>query len=377
MNPIKLKKSYEKEGFKTPVFEYRTDWPYLSIGFGDEKDYFIENLSLLISSGMGISSALSTMHDSVKSWKMRKMIAVIENMVASGTPLWKSFLETKILPTRVISLVRSGEESGKLPEHLNLVTVQQHKEKIFKSRLRSALLYPGIVLILAIFLALGGAWFILPNLVSIFAETKGSLPITTKILLLTGNYLRDYGAIIVPSIIATLSVSIFFVFFYKKTKFLGEKVLFIIPGIKTLIQGVELGRFGFVLGALLQAGFQANEGLRLLAEGTEHHLYRKFYNHLQESILHGESFKTAFSTYRHSDRLIPIPVQQLVVASEKSGRLPETLMKIGVIFEEKTEAMSQDLSSILEPIILLVVGLVVGLVVSGIIGPIYGLSGQI
>ena len=374
---IKVKKSFEKEGFKSPVFEYRPDWPYISVGFGDEKDYFIENLSLLISSGMGIGSALSTMSASVKSWKMQKMISIIENLVTSGMPLWKALSESKMLPARVISLIRSGEESGKLPEHLNLVTVQQHKEKIFKSRLRSALLYPGIVLLLALLLALGGAWFILPNLVSIFNEAHGALPFTTQILLWLGNFLRAYGAVAIPATIALLFVLIFFIFVYKKTKFIGEKILFITPGIKALVQGIEIGRFGFVLGALLQAGFQANEALSLLTEGTENHLYRKFYDRLQNSILHGESFKSGMASYKKSKKLIPLPIQQLIVASEKSGKLPETLMKVGVIFEEKTEAMSQDLSSVLEPIILIVVGLIVGLVVSGIIGPIYGLSGQI
>ena len=60
MKEIKVRKSYQKEGFREPVFEYRADWPYISIGFGNERDYFIENLSLLIASGMGISSAFSS-----------------------------------------------------------------------------------------------------------------------------------------------------------------------------------------------------------------------------------------------------------------------------------------------------------------------------
>jgi type IV pilus assembly protein PilC len=237
-------------------------------------------------------------------------------------------------------------------------------------------LYPGIVLSLAIILAIGGAWFILPNLVSIFNESQGALPITTKVLLWFGNFLRDFGAIAVPTIIVAIFLMIFFVFFFRKTKFIGEKVLFIIPGINTLVKGVELGRFGYILGALLQAGFQANEALSSLLDGTEHHMYRKLYAHLQKSILHGDSFKSALASFPKSDNLIPLPIQQLIVSAEKSGRLPETLMKIGIIFEEKTEAMSQDLSSILEPIVLLIVGLIVGLVVSGIIGPIYGLSSQ-
>jgi type IV pilus assembly protein PilC len=377
MKEIKTKRSYEKEGFTRPVFEYRSDWPYLSIGFGDERDYFIENLSLLISSGMGITAALSALKSSVRTRKMKRIVNNIEVLVDSGTPLWKAFEETGFLSDRVISLVRSGEEAGRLPEHLNLVTVQQHKEKVFRSRLRSALLYPGIVFILAIIVALGSTWVVLPNLVSIFKGTNAVLPLTTRILISVGNFLETSGIVFIPSVILAILLVVYFLFLNKKTKFTGDFILFLIPGVKKLVQGVELARFGYISGALLQAGFQVGETLQSLKEGTSYRMYGKFYDYLQVSINRGESFQSAFASYPNIEKLVPAPIQQLIVSAEKSGRLPETLIKVGIIFEEKTEAMSQDLATVLEPIVLIIVGIVVALVVSGIIGPIYGLSNQI
>ena len=242
MREIKLKKSYEKEGFNRPIFEYRSDWPYVSIGFGDEKDYFIENLSLLISSGMGISNALSAVSLSIKSKSMRKIAEAVEEMVNDGIPLWRAFEKTNFLSERVISLIRSGEEAGKLPEHLNLVTIQQHKEKVFSSRLKSALMYPGIVLILAFMVALFSAWIVLPKLITIFETSSGTLPISTRILIDIGIFLSKYGFVAVPSIIVLVISVVYFVFFYKKTKFIGDAILFSIPGIKDLLQGIELAR---------------------------------------------------------------------------------------------------------------------------------------
>ena len=377
MRKIELRESYEKQGFNRPVFEYRPDWPYISIGFGDEQDYFIENLSLLIASGMGISSALASINISIKGRRLKKITEAIEKMVNDGMPLWKAFETTNFLSERVISLIRSGEEAGRLPEHLNLVTIQQHKEKMFNSRLKSALLYPGIVLVLAFVLALGSSWVILPKLVSIFQTTHGTLPLTTKILLWLGEFLSHYGAIVIPTIIVSVLALLFFVFVFKKTKYIGDYILFSIPGIRTLIQGVELARFGYVFGVLLQAGFQVNEALESVKKGTTYAQYRNFYTHLQECISNGDTFKNALSTYKKPERYLPVPIQQLILSAEKSGRLSETFIKVGVIFEEKTEAMSRDLSTVLEPIILIIVGLVVGFVVLAIIGPIYGLSNQI
>ena len=374
---IELRESYEKKGFNKPVFEYRPDWPYISIGFGDEQDYFIENLSLLIASGMGMSNALSSLNLSIKGRRLKKITLAIENMVNDGMPLWKAFEKTQFLSERVISLIRSGEEGGRLPEHLNLVTIQQHKEKVFNSRLRSSLLYPGVVLILAFIVAVSSSWIILPKLVSMFQLSHGVLPISTKILLWTGVFLSHYGVVVVPSIIICVILFAYFVFVCKKTKFIGDYILFSIPGIRSLIQGVELARFGYIFGVLLQAGFQVNEALESVKKGTTYAQYRKFYNHLQICILNGDSFKIALSTYKNPEKYMPIPIQQLILSAEKSGRLSETLIKVGVIFEEKSEAMSRDLATILEPIILIVVGIVVGFVVLAIIGPIYGLSDQI
>lgn len=377
MAEIRVRRSYEKEGFKYPVFEYRADWPYISIGFGDEKDYFIENLSLLIASGMGISAALSAIASSVKTRKMKKVVSYIEESVNTGLPIWKAFAATKFFPERVVSLVRAGEEAGRLPEHLTLVTLQLHKEKIFKSRLRSALMYPGIVLFLSFLLLLGGSWYILPSLVAIFDQARGALPFQTRVLLWLGSFLKVWGMIVVPTTIALVTGLLYAVFINKNTKYIGDFVLLRTTGIKSLVQGVELARFGYTFGALLQAGFQISEALQSITDGSNYREYRQLYAHLEESVLKGETFKQALSSYPHSDRYIPIPIQQLLFAAEQSGRLPETLIKIGLIFEEKTEAMSRDLSTILEPVVLIIVGLVVGFVVSAIIGPIYGLSNVI
>ncbi len=377
MKEIKVRKSYEQQGFKEPVFEYRPDWPYISIGFGNERDYFIENLSLLISSGMGISAALGALSMSVKSWKMKKITKIIESMVNAGMPLWRAFEETRLFPERVISLIRAGEEAGRLADHLNLVTLQGHKEKVFQSRLRGALLYPGIVLSLATVVALGSAWLVLPKLVAIFQESKGSLPFATKTLIHIGSFFQQYGAIVVPALIITFGFLIYGLFFNKKTKFIGDYILFHIPGIKDLVQGVELARFGYVFGVLLQAGFHVSEALESVKKGTTYASYKKFYEHLEASILRGQSFRESISNFPKADHYIPTPIQQLVISSEKSGKLSETFIRIGVIFEEKTDAMSRDLATVLEPIVLIFVGLIVAFIVMAIIGPIYGITTQI
>jgi len=377
MREIRRKKTYQEEGFKAPVFEYLPDWPYISIGFGDERDYFIENLSLLISSGMGISSALEALRLSVRTRKMKRITGAICEMVEDGSPLWQAFETTRLLPEKVISLIRAGEEAGKLPEHLNLVTLQQHKDRLLRTRVRSSLLYPGIVLFLAIVMALFSAWNILPTLTGIYAEnSSSSLPATTRSLIWFGWFLKAYGAFVIPAAVALVAAAAYLLFVNRRFKFMGDAILFRIPGVKTLVQGVEVARFGFTFGALLQAGFQVDQALESLKMGTSYDAYRSFYEHLRANVVQGESLEKSMRSYRAADRLVPVPIQQLIFSAEKSGKLPETLIKIGVIFEEKTESMAKDLVTVLEPIVLIIVGILVAYVVTGVITPIYGLTTQ-
>ncbi len=371
------KREIDEEYEGRPPFAFHSGWPYFTIGFGDEIDYFVENLSIMIAAGMGVTSALAGIKAGTKNRQLKKNIEVIEQMVADGYPLWKAFESIKFLPPRIIALVKTGEESGRLPEHLNLVTIQQHKERIFVSRIRSALLYPGIVLCLAFLVAVGSAWITLPRLVSVFNEIHGTLPATTRLIIWLGNFLARYGSFAVPLSLLGIGILIYLIFFFKKTKIAGEYIILFLPGVNKLIQGVELARFGYIFGALLSAGIHIEEAMDSVREGTSFLTYRKFYIYMQAGISQGNSFTAIFAGHSHSDRYIPAPMQKLIIAAEQSGKLPETLMKIGQIFEEKTETMSQDLSTILEPVVLIIVGIIVGFIVLGLISPIYGLSNQL
>ena len=378
MSQVKIRKRQIEEDYEgQPPFAFHSGWPYFTIGFGDEMDYFVENLSIMIASGMGVTAALAGIRAGTKNRRLKKNIEIIEQMIADGFPLWKAFEKIKFLPARIIALVKTGEESGRLPEHLNLVTIQQHKERIFISRIRSALLYPGVVLLLAFVVAIGSAWVTLPRLVTVFGENHGTLPASTQIIIWLGNFFASYGSFAVPLIFIIIGLAVYFVFFQKKTKIIGEYIILFFPGINKLIQGVELARFGYIFGALLSAGIHIEEAMDSVREGTSFLTYKKFYAHVQAGISQGNSFTAIFAGYKHSDRFIPAPMQKLIIAAEQSGKLPETLMKIGQIFEEKTETMSQDLSTILEPVVLIIVGIVVGFIVLGLISPIYGLSSQI
>lgn len=340
-----------------------------------EKDYFLENLAIMIESGIDVSSAVTSIKQEAKSKKMLKILGTIEAEVDSGSVLWLAMDKIKFLPDHVISLIRLGEQSGNLTENLKLVVTEQQKEREFASKLQSAMIYPVIVLSLTLIIGLGIAWFILPRLSLVFSSLRVELPLITKILISAGKFLGEFGILVIPLLIFLICLAVYFLFFARKTKILGEGILLRLPGISKIIIETELARLGFLLGSLLKAGLIVTDALSSLASATTTMVYQKLYLSLEKSIEQGNSFESSFKLYKNTRKLIPLPIQQIIITSERSGRLSEVLINLGQTFEEKLQTTTKNLIVILEPILLIIIWLGVLFVALSVILPIYSLIG--
>lgn len=341
----------------------------------EEKDYFLENLGIMIASGIDVSSAIISIKAETRSKKMFKILGTIEAEIDSGSPFWMALEKSKLLPSHVIALIKLGELSGNLTENLKLVVTEQQKEREFASKLHSAMIYPVIVLSLTLIIGFGIAWFILPRLSLVFSSLRVELPLITKILISMGKFLGEFGILVIPFLSFLICFAVYFLFFAKKTKILGEGILLQLPGISKIIIETELARLGSLLGTLLKAGLIVTDALSSLASATTTMAYQKLYLSLEKSIEQGNSFESSFKLYKDTHKLIPIPIQQIIITSEKSGRLPEVLINLGQTFEEKLQTTTKNLVVILEPVLLIIIWLGVLFVALSVILPIYSLIG--
>jgi len=346
-----------------------------NFGLGQERDLFIENLAMLLASGMNIMAALEAVKEEMRSKRMRQIIDELKIDIDAGSPISKALTKTRLLPAHIISLIRIGEETGRLPASLKMVATQQQKDRLFKSKIRSAMIYPVIVLSLAFIIGIGVVWFLLPRLVTIFTGLDIKLPLVTRVLMAIGTFMKVHGLIVLPIFIALTILLILILFVFPKTKSAGQALLFRFPGVKRLIQEIELARFGYILGNLLDSGLSVTDALDSLCQAAAIHSYQKLYRFLRDQVKEGDSFKKCFSHFPNVKRLVPPSIQQMVIAAEQSGRLPETLIKIGKNFEEKSESTTKDLAVILEPIMLIIVWFAVLIIALAVIMPIYGLIG--
>jgi type IV pilus assembly protein PilC len=299
----------------------------------------------------------------------------MRDLIEDGSNLWPILAQTNILPENMINLVKIGEKSGRLDENLQLVSKQLQKDRSFKSKVRSAMLYPAVILVTCLIVGLLVAWFILPKLSKVFANMGTDIPLPTQILINIGAFAEQYGGILVPTIIVTILMFIFLFTTVKSVSKFGYNVLFFIPVVRKLLMEVEIGRLGFVIGTLLNSGFTILEALDLLQTSTRSYSFKKMYIQLAKNIEDGRPLSKAIELSKYAKKFVPIQVKQMIIAGEQSGSLPLIMQRVNDIYEEKVDSSAKNLSVVLEPILLVIVALFVLFIAVSVIMPIYGLIG--
>ena len=132
-----------------------------NINVSEEKSYIIENLSMLINAGAGIGESLEIIAKGLHSGRIKSVILNVKHEVEQGMPLWQALKNTKFFSFSTISLIKIGEQSGKLGTNLSAIAIQQQKDKISLSRIQSAMAYPVLVLSITFIVAIGIFWFVI------------------------------------------------------------------------------------------------------------------------------------------------------------------------------------------------------------------------
>lgn len=344
-----------------------------------DREYLTTNLALLLKAAVPVGEALESLSETSKSKNLRDAIQQMKQDIDDGMPLWKALARSGVVPEQTLALVRLGEESGNMVANLEVAARQEEKQRILRAKVRSALIYPVFVLGLTGIVGLGVAWFLLPRLALTFSQLNVDLPFISKMFLSLGTFLKQYGLYAVPGGLIALILLLYILFGAPQTRHIGNALLFHIPGISRLMHEVETARFGYLLGTLLDAGLSMTDALDLLEHSTTAMRYQKFYAYLRNAFDEGWGFRTALPKYKHTNKLLPSSVQQLVIAGERSGALVSTLRTVGDSYDEKSDISTQNLEVVMEPILLVIVWLGVMGVAIAVILPIYkltsGLSG--
>lgn len=344
---------------------------------GKDKKQLFENLTLMITSGIGMMATFKSLEVEAKKGILGKLIGRMGDEVAQGQQFWKVIKKYKLVPDHMITIIRIGEESGKLNENLNIVIEYMQREDDFRSKLRSASIYPMFVLIMLGIIASGISLFVLPNLAATYSNLNIDLPTLTKVMIDVGLFLDDHGMVVVPSIVAGTLALFYVIFVYHRTRFIGQEIMLRAPGIGGLIKEVEMSRLGYLFGTLLDAGVPLVESIKLMRFATTYKAYSRFYSELAEKIESGQTFFQGFAITKRAKSLISLYARQMIISSEKTAMLNESLTKIGKVYTRRSENTSKNLTVMIEPILLIVVWLGVAVIAFAVIMPVYTLSSSL
>jgi len=347
-----------------------------NIGMGKQVNLFVQSSATMLNAGLPLLDVLKVFQMETRSKPMKKMVGRIIYSVGNGTPFWRAMEEQHLFTPYDLAMVRIGEEAGNLARNIQYLAEQREKDRSLRQQVKMAMIYPAIVTVMMFVIVMGLGLFVLPNLVQVLFSLNVDLPLTTRVVIYVTKVFSDHGKIFVPLIL--VGIALFFLL-AKFTRFrvVSQWLVFHIPGIGRLAREATIARFGVILGGLLQAGVPFIEALESLVEVTQVVSYKKFYAQLMEHVKVGDTFSKGFAQIKGSERILPVSVQQLIVAGERSGSLSQSLLQISTIYEKKASETAQALPVILEPILLLFIGALVAAIAFAIIVPIYSVVGSV
>jgi type IV pilus assembly protein PilC len=329
----------------------------------------------MIKSGIPIAEAFEIIHDQTKSPAFEKVLQKITQDIKNGQTLAESLKKhPRVFDQLYVSMIEIGEESGTLEKTLEYLSDQQEKDYDLQQKIKTAMLYPGLVL--AATTIMGGfmSFYILPKLVDFFEAFDTDLPITTQILLWFATIMKNYGVVIVISIVI-LAIGFSSLLKLKSVKPVWHRFILRIPLIGPFIVNGQLARFSRNLSILLKSGVPISRSLEVTAYSLSNITYQKDLLVINQSLSKGKNISDALSNPRFKH--FPGIVQKMINVGEKTGQLEDTLLYLADFYEDEIDAQSKRLSTILEPLLLLGIGLVVGFIALAIISPIYELTGSI
>jgi len=334
---------------------------------------FTRQMATLTVAGLSIPESLTILRSQTDSPAMINLLLDIEHNIVGGGTLANSLSRHKNIFSPVyIALVKAGEASGTLDKVLSRLAETLEKEREFRAKVKSAMIYPIIIIIGMVIVVFIMMTVVIPKLTEMYNDFGVDLPFTTQLLVDTSNFFVRWWWLM---IIAIAGGSYLFNK-WRKTS-IGEitvdTLILKVPIIGKLQKTIILAEFSRTFGMLITAGVHILDGLSFLRESLGNVLYRKALSEISTKIEKGFSLGETFAQYD----LFPIIVSQMVKVGEETGKLDEMLNKLSGYFESEAEYTVKNLTTAIEPIIMVILGLGVGFIVFSVIAPIYSLTNQI
>lgn len=332
---------------------------------------FAKNLSVMIDAGLSVSRALVIL---TKQSKNKNLIAVLETLntsVVSGETLSKSLeAQSDTFSNLFVSMVKAGEESGKLSSSLRIVADQLEKSQNLSKKIKGAMIYPGVIVSLMLVIGILLMVYMVPTLTETFKGLNITLPLPTRIIIAVSDFLR----VNLLLTFGTILVAFFGLIFGLKTqkgKNILDTVTLHMPLIKNMAKEVNAARTARTLSSLISSGVDIVSAIGIASDVLQNHYFKNLLVEAAQKVEVGELLSASLSN--SNKNLYPVFVGEMLSVGEETGKMTDMLENIANYYENEVEQKTKDLSTIIEPFLMILIGIVVGIFAVAMMLPTYSL----
>lgn len=337
---------------------------------------FTRQLSTMVSAGVPLTRALVTLQEQADSKYFKVVISGISKDVESGLPLATSFSKyPNVFSDVYVNMVSAGESGGILDDILKRLSAQVEQDASMRKKIKSAMMYPMVILTVTVVAFFGIMMFIIPKLGAILKDLGGEgaqLPVYTRAMLSISDFMQQNSIIIIGGII----IGSFLLRRWIKTpkgKMVFHKFLLRTPIIKGIVTKIAIARFSRTFASLMSAGVGVLDSLEVTGRATGNRVIEEELKEAAKEVKNGKPLSEPISKSSH----FPAIVSQMLAVGEETGQIDTILVKVADFYEEEVNTTIDGLTSIIEPIMIIVLGSMVGVIAASVMGPIASLSQNI
>lgn len=329
---------------------------------------FSRQFATMIDAGLSVLKCLDILQRQSKDPVLGQALSSVRHDVNGGSSLTEAMgKHPRVFTKLYVNMVRSAEAGGILDQVLDRLATFQEKEQEMRQKVRSAMMYPIVVLTVALVVMGIMMWWVLPQFAKIFKEMGiEKLPLSTAIMLQMATVSKHYWYLVLLFIGGCVTA----VMLYQRTETGAlhlDELKLRAPVFGDIILKVAIARFARTFGTLISSGVPVLRALEITGETAGNLALAQVISRSRSSVKEGEKISDPMT---HSP-LIPIMVSQMIAVGEETGRLDQMLIKVSDFYDAEVDATLKGLASLIEPIMIVGLGIMVGFIAISVITPIY------
>lgn len=333
---------------------------------------FCRQFATMLNAGLPIINSLGVMIEQSENKSLAKILAEINAEIESGSTLTQAFGKyPAIFPNLFISLVQVGETTGTIDNVLNRLAVYYEKEYELKEKIKSAMTYPTVVMVMACLVVIFLVTFILPIFEGVFQDMDIELPFITQFLLDSSHFLRTYWYLVLV-LVGTVVYGLKIYFGTENGRLNFDKYKIKMPVLGSMTLKMSVSRFSLSLAIMTSSGVPALQAIMVARDTLDNQILAKEIDSMQEFVRNGGNI----SGFLENSNNFPSMMSKMIAVGETTGSLDSMLDKIAEFYEKEVQFVVDRLTSLIEPVLIIFLGLTVGTIVLAIMLPMMNLIGN-